>query len=71
MMRKPQKPLHGDRKFCGACGKYFNSTFAFDKHRTGDFGADRRCMTESEMRAKGMDTNASGFWISAHRAEAV
>ena len=29
--------LTGDRNQCQACKEYFNSTHAFDKHRTGDF----------------------------------
>lgn len=57
--------LSGDRNQCRGCGEFFNSTFAFDKHRTGDFGKNRRCLTPDEMRAKGMSKNAAGFWISA------
>jgi hypothetical protein len=33
----PSPKLTGDRCKCGACGLYFNSTFAFDAHRTGTF----------------------------------
>lgn len=50
---------------CPSCGKFFNSTGAFDKHRTGAHGKDRRCMTADEMIAKGMDTNADGYWVTA------
>tara|TARA_R110002126_G_scaffold47789_1_gene133696 strand:- start:450 stop:662 length:213 start_codon:yes stop_codon:yes gene_type:complete len=57
------KPLNGDRNQCQGCKEYFNSTFAFDKHRIGQFGIDRRCMTTEEMEAKGMCVNAHGFWI--------
>jgi hypothetical protein len=57
------KPLNGDRNQCQGCKKYFNSTFAFDKHRIGQFGIDRRCMTTEEMEAKGMCVNAHGFWV--------
>ena len=63
--------LSGDRNQCQGCKGYFNSSFAFDKHRRGEHGIDRRCLTGSEMRAKGMDTNAAGFWISAAMPEAV
>lgn len=55
--------LTGDRNQCQACKVYFNSTNAFDKHRTGDFGHDRRCLTEPEMLAKGMAKSGSGFWV--------
>jgi hypothetical protein len=57
--------LRGDRNQCRGCGEFFNSTFAFDKHRTGDFGKDRRCLTKQEMEAKGMAVNSAGFWISS------
>jgi len=52
---------------CTECKHFFKSTFAFDKHRAGTHGADRRCMSEDEMRAKGMDRNQAGYWISAKR----
>jgi hypothetical protein len=57
--------ISGDRNQCQGCMEYFNSTAAFDKHRHGDFGKDRRCRTIDEMRAKGMTKNAAGFWITA------
>jgi hypothetical protein len=57
------KPLNGDRNQCQGCKEYFNSTFAFDKHRIGQFGIDRRCMTTEEMEAKGMCVNTHGFWV--------
>lgn len=54
--------LRGDRNQCQGCKAYFNSTHAFEKHRTGDHGKDRRCMTAQEMEAKGMVLGADGFW---------
>ena len=57
--------LSGDRNQCRGCGAYFNSTFAFEKHRTGEFSKDRRCLTSDEMAGKGMSKNAAGFWISS------
>lgn len=57
--------LSGDRNQCQGCKEYFNSTAAFDKHRHGDFGIDRRCRTPMEMTDKGMAKNAAGFWITA------
>jgi phage replication-related protein YjqB (UPF0714/DUF867 family) len=62
--------LTGDRNQCQGCKEYFNSTFAFDKHRVGDHGVDRRCLTPDEMRAKGMDVSASGYWVSALNTQA-
>lgn len=63
--------LTGDHNQCGGCREYFNSSFAFDKHRTGEFGKDRRCLTADEMRVKGMSKNAAGFWISSAMPESV
>lgn len=56
------KQLRGDRNQCTGCSLYFNSTHAFDKHRTGRHGIDRRCMTEPEMTAIGMVVREDGFW---------
>ena len=57
--------LTGDRNHCQGCKKYFNSTAAFDKHRTGQHGVDRRCLTEPEMLTKGMAKNAGGYWVGS------
>jgi hypothetical protein len=57
--------LSGDRNQCAGCSEVFNSTAAFDKHRIGAFGVDRRCATVQQMREKGMVKNAAGYWITA------
>jgi hypothetical protein len=57
--------LTGSRCQCIACDEYFNSTFAFDKHRIGEHGKTRRCMTIDEMLAKGMEKNEALFWVSS------
>lgn len=62
--------LSGDRNQCQGCKQPFNSSYAFDKHRVGEFGKDRRCLTQSEMLAKGMGTNTAGFWVSALMTDA-
>ena len=51
--------LTSDRNQCQGCKAYFNSATAFDKHRFGQHGVDRRCLTEPEMLAKGMAKNAA------------
>lgn len=61
--------LRGDRCECDACGEPFNSTKAFDRHRRGSPGKDRRCLTPAEMTDAGMSLNAAGFWITAARGE--
>jgi hypothetical protein len=55
--------LRGQRNQCRGCSQYFNSNFAFDKHRVGEHGHNRRCLTPDEMSAKGMSLNSDGFWV--------
>ena len=49
---------------CSTCHQLFNSDAAFDKHRTGTFGVDRRCMNTTEMYEAGMSLNSKGRWVS-------
>jgi len=72
------RAISGDRCFCRACGEYFNSTKAFDKHRTGKYrqlrdpGPEtRRCRSFDEMAAKGMSKNSADFWITSKMAAAT
>lgn len=58
------KVLRGDRNQCPSCSQYFNSTGAFEKHRTGNFH-HRRCLTVQEMTDKGMILRDDGFWIGS------
>lgn len=72
--RNPSVTLRGDRNECPGCNEVFNSTAAFDKHRTGKFGkpaeqGGRRCRTVAEMHSAGMVKNAAGFWISHPMAQ--
>lgn len=60
-----KEKVSGGRNQCPGCAELFNSTAAFDKHRHGDFGKDRRCMTADEMKVKKMDINAAGYWVTA------
>lgn len=66
MMHKRERKRGTNRCQCGMCGEYFNSAYAFDKHRTGDYGGGRRCRSPSEMIAAGM-VESRGWWISAAR----
>lgn len=63
--------LRGDRNECPTCLELFNSTFAFDKHRVGKIGVDRRCMTQDEMVGSGMGKNKAGFWVSERKPKEV
>jgi hypothetical protein len=65
------RKLTGDHNQCPGCGLYFNSTHAFDKHRAGAFGVDRRCRTPDEMLAVGMVENAGGWWITGAMPSSV
>ena len=58
------KLLTGDRNQCQGCKEYFNSNGAFERHRTGQYGVDRRCKTPEEMMQMGFSLNAKGFWIT-------
>ena len=63
--------LSGDRNQCQGCLEFFNSTRAFDKHREGQHGRDRRCLTPTEMLGKGMAKNAAGFWVGSPMPEEI
>lgn len=62
--------LTGDRCQCPTCKEYFNSTLAFDKHRTGSHKNNtRRCMDIEEMEGLGMSKNKNGFWVTKKRPQ--
>jgi hypothetical protein len=63
--------LNGARNQCPTCHEYFNSNGAFDKHRTGPHGVNRRCSTQEEMKEKGMSLRKDGFWIADSMSEAL
>ncbi len=63
--------LRGDRNQCAGCGCLFNSTHAFEKHRAGEHGVSRRCLSEGEMLAKGMVLGVDGFWRGSAMPQSV
>lgn len=63
------KLLKGNRNQCQGCKEFFNSNGAFDKHRTGKHGVDRRCRTIEEMTGIGMSLNKDGYWIGEKMSE--
>lgn len=66
--------LTGQRNKCPTCGLFFNSNYAFDKHRTGKFGNEkepRRCMSEDEMLTHGMVKGDDGFWRGSAMPEGL
>jgi len=64
---------------CCACGLIFSGEGAFKKHRTGTYGLgvpasngvtkyakhERRCLTEEEIKGKGLSQNEKGLWTTA------
>lgn len=52
---------------CAECGEYFTSETPYDMHRVGA-GHARRCLTQEEMRVRGMSRNQRGYWRSRARA---
>ena len=56
--------LGSSRNQCGSCRQYFNSIAAFERHRTGKYGVNRRCLNDNEMLAKKMEKNKAGFWTT-------
>lgn len=62
--------LTGCRCQCSACGHYFGSVTVFDRHRVGEHGVNRRCLSGDEMSALGWERNERGFWIT-RRLEAA
>ena len=57
------------KSLCTGCDRIFKSVGSFDKHRIGEYtlksSMPRRCLSEDEMRAKGMVQNEKGWWISS------
>lgn len=60
-----RRRLTGSRCLCRGCGEYFNSVYAFDRHRVWASPVVQRCLTDEDMVGKGMTINSSGFWITA------
>jgi hypothetical protein len=67
MRNNPNIVLRGDRNECPTCGELFNSSVAFEKHRRGDFGKNRHCLTTAEMLGAGMAKNSTGWWVTELR----
>lgn len=57
------RQLTGARCKCGGCGEYFNSVYAFDRHRRGDADSSTRyCLTTAQLAANRWTQDALGFW---------
>lgn len=62
MVTRSKARLTGQRNQCPACGELFTRNSVFAKHRVGEFGISRRCMTVAEMESAGMFVGNDGFW---------
>jgi hypothetical protein len=62
---------------CSGCGLIFTGEGAFNKHRGGSYGKcvtasngvtrykhERRCLSEDEMKGKGLSFNDKGLWTT-------
>lgn len=58
--------LSGCRCQCCACWEYFTSERSFNRHRVGEHGKSRRCLSVAEMLALGWAKSPRGFW--SHKA---
>jgi hypothetical protein len=56
--------LTGNRCQCRTCGEYFGNVRGFDRHRIGDYGKDRRCISAADLLASGWVRNARGFLLT-------
>lgn len=69
----PMLPLYTDKCKCNSCGEYFNSTYAFERHRAPrpyvPIGqpSKRRCLTVEELTGGGWGRNSTGHWITSKR----
>lgn len=68
---KPNKPGQ-DRRICqcGECFAFFAAVSVFDRHRTGPYDGNRRCLTTAEMTARGL-VNREGVWGRKAPAEGL
>lgn len=65
MNLKQKIKYQSENNQCPTCMEMFRSVAAFDRHRTGKFGVDRRCMTVTEMKQCGMMINPQNLWVSS------
>lgn len=64
----PLLPPGTDKGRCPACWEYFNSTYAFDRHRVGRIGTpERRCLAVLEMQSSGWTKGPKGHWLSPRK----
>lgn len=63
---QPQLGIGTGRCGCGACLEFFSNDNNFMRHRAEDPKTHlRRCLTPTEMRARGLEPNTQGVWVRA------
>lgn len=63
------------RAHCPVCHETFNSDYAAEKHRTGKYGGDRRCLSPADAGLVGVEqpwgmcwqTPSDGAWVRSRR----
>ena len=66
--------MHHTRSQCACCKHLFAGVRAFDAHRVGPYPRKRqkrRCLTQREMRQRGMVQNEQGWWMLAGKRIAI
>ncbi len=64
--------LTNTRCQCTGCGGFFNSVYAFDRHRRWDASRTvRKCLSPGEMLDIGMAKNAAGYWVGAKQVQST
>ena len=78
MSSDPKLPNGTNMCKCAACGEYFQTVLAFDRHRIGSYGeehagkfgvgGDRRCVDVASMAEAKLSLNPKGYWRLPERA---
>ena len=74
LSQKGTRPMKHTRSQCPSCKQVFAGTKAFDTHRVGPYTRKqqrRRCLTQKEMRLRGMTQNEQGWWVLPSKTSGV
>jgi hypothetical protein len=59
-------PFGSPRCRCPKCGLYFTTETNFDRHQRLTAGGEVVCLSDDQMRAKGLRLNAQGLWCRTY-----
>lgn len=54
--------LRGQECGCPTCGLIFGGLRGFERHRVGEHGVNRRCLSVAELGAIGYELDSRGRW---------